>query len=255
MNFIKKNDLFLLEELVRKNFFSKYKDSVLGIVWTILNPLLMTILFTIIFSTVFGRNIGNFPVYFLSARCIYEFFNRGISIAMTSIKGNKNILQRTAAPKYIFVLGSIFSEFITFIIYLILLFGVMIVTHAQFYLTIPLAIIPIFSLIIMAIGLGLMLSITCVYYTDVQHLWYVFSVMLLYASALFYPMDIIPEPYHKYMILNPLFWIIDQFRCFIYVGTIPDLLNIVNSLLLSTIILVCGIIVYKKYEKKVAMRF
>ena len=255
MNFIKKTDLFLLGELIRKNFFSKYKDSVLGILWTILNPLLMTILFTIIFSTVFGNNIENFPVYFLSGRCIFEFFNSGITVSLNSIKGNKNILQKTAAPKYIFVLGSIISEFITFIIYLILLIGVMIVTHAQFYLTIPLSIIPILSLTIMTIGLGLMLSIICVYYTDAQHLWKVFATMILYASALFYPMDIIPEPYHQYMILNPIFWSIDQFRCFVYTGTMPNFLNMVNSILLSIIILVLGIIIFKKYEKKVAMRF
>ncbi|WP_296790761.1 ABC transporter permease [uncultured Methanobrevibacter sp.] len=255
MNFIKENDLFLLSELVKKNFLSKYKDSVLGVIWTILNPLLLTILFTIIFSTLFGKNIVNFPVYFLSGRCIFEFFNSGISIAMRSIKGNKNILQKTAAPKYVFVLGGIFSEYITFIIYLILLLAVMVVTHAQFHITIPLAIIPIFSLTLMIIGLGLILSITCVYYTDIIHLWTVFSMMLLYASAIFYPMSIIPEPFHQYMILNPLFWIIDQFRCFVYMGTIPNTLNMINSLLLSTIILILGVIIFKKYEKKVAMRF
>jgi len=107
----------------------------------------------------------------------------------------------------------------------------------------------------MIIGLGLMLSIICVYYTDVQHLWGVLSVMIMYSSALFYPMDIIPEPFHQYMILNPLYWIVDQFRSFIYVGAIPDVLNMVNSLLLSVIILIFGIIIFKKYEKKVSMRF
>ncbi|MEE0935868.1 MAG: ABC transporter permease [Methanobrevibacter sp.] len=255
MNFIEDKDLFLLGEIVKKNFFSKYKDSVLGIFWTILKPLLMTVLFTIIFSTVFGRNIENFPVYFLSGRCIFEFFNGAVSVSILSIKGNKNILQKTAAPKYIFVLGSIISEFLTFLIYLILLFMVMIVTHAQFYLTMPLAVIPIISLIIMTTGVGLMLSIANVYYTDIQHLWGIVSIMIMYASALFYPMDIVPEPYCHYMMLNPIFWIIDQFRHFIYLGGMPQFFNVLNSLLLSTIILVCGIIIFKKYEKNVTMRF
>lgn len=254
MNLFNKKDLFLLEEIVRRNFFSKYKDSVLGVFWTVLKPLLMTILFTIIFSTVFGRSIENFPLYFLSGRCIFEFFNNGISVSMNAIKGNKNIIQKTAAPKYIFILGSIISEFLTFIIYLILLVGVIIVTHAQFYIIAPMGIIPIISLIIMVTGLGFMLSIACVYYTDIQHLWSVLSVMIMYASALFYPMEIVPEPYRSYMMLNPLYWIVDQFRCFIYAGTIPSLLNIINSLLLSSIIFVLGIIVFKKYEYKVTMR-
>lgn len=254
MSFIKKNDYFLLGEVVKRNFSAKYKDSSLGMFWTLLKPLLMTILFTIIFSTLFGRGIDNYPLYFLSGRCIFDFFNGGILATMNSIKGNKNILQKTAAPKHIFIFGSIISEFLTFIIYLLLLIGVMIVTKAQFYPTLPLTIIPIISVIIMVTGLGLMLSIICVYYTDIQHLWSVVSIMIMYSSALFYPMDIIPEPYHQYMILNPLFWIIDQFRYFIY-GGIPQLNYIINSLLFSTIILILGIIIFKKYEHKVTMRF
>lgn len=255
MSLVSKNELFLLEEIVKKNFASKYKDSVLGIFWTILKPLLMTALFTIIFSTIFGRGIANYPLYFLSGRCIFDFFNASINVSMTSIKGNKNILQRTAAPKYIFIIGSVISEFLNFIIYVFLLAGVMIVTNATFYPTIPLAIIPIISLVIMITGFGLMLSIICVYYTDVQHLWGVLSLMLMYSSAVFYPMDIIPEPYYHFMILNPLYWIIDQFRCFIYNGTIPSITYMINSLLLSTIILVIGIIIFKKYEKRVSMKF
>ena len=79
--------------------------------------------------------------------------------------------------------------------------------------------------------------------------------MIMYTSAIFYPMDIIPEPFYSYMILNPLFWIIDQFRSLALYGTIPDLLYISNSLLLSLIILIFGIIIFKKYEKQVPMKF
>ena len=255
MKIIKKNDIFLLEELVKRNFISKYKDSVLGILWTILSPLLMMALFTIIFSTVFGRNIDNFPVYFLNGWCIFMFFNASINASMMALKGNENILKRTPAPKYIFVLSGIISEFINFIIMLILLIGVVIVTRTPLHLTSILSIIPIISLIIMSIGLGLIFSVACVYYTDVKHLWQVLSMMILYASAVFYPMDIIPEPYHQFMVLNPLYWIINQFRCLFYQGIIPQLGYILNSLLLSSIILVFGIIVFFAYEYKLTMKF
>jgi len=80
-------------------------------------------------------------------------------------------------------------------------------------------------------------------------------MMVMYGCAIFYPMDIIPEPFHSVMILNPMFWIIDQFRDFVVYGAIPDLLNIVNSLLISVIVLLLGIIIFKKYEKKVTMKF
>ena len=249
-------NLFLIDEIVKKNFASKYKDSVLGIMWSVLKPLLVMILLTIIFSTIFGRNIENYPVYYLSGRCLFDFFTSGISVAMNAIRGNQNILLKTSAQKYVFVVGGVISEFLNFIITLVILLAVMIVTRTPFHLnTIPLAIIPVISLMMMIVGLGLILSILSVYYSDIRHLWGVITMMLMYASALFYPMEIIPEPYHKFMILNPVFWIIDQFRHFAVWGTIPDGLNIFNSLLLSSIILVFGIIVFKKYQGKVAMKF
>lgn len=256
MSLIKKNEIFLLEEIVKKNFSSKYKDSTLGIFWTILSPLLMMGLFTIVFSTLFGQDIKNYPVYFLCGWCIYQFFNVTITASMTSLKNNKNILQRTPAPKHIFVLGSILSEFLNYLIMFIILIGVMIVTHAQFYFpAIIFSIVPIISLLIMITGLGLILSVACVYYSDIQHLWSVLSLMILYASAVFYPMDIIPEPFHQNLILNPLFWIIDQFRCYVYYGTFPHIIPIINSLLISSIILVIGIIIFKTFESRITMKF
>lgn len=256
MNSIKKNDLFLLEEIVKKNFSSKYKESVLGVLWTILSPLLMMALFTIIFSTIFGRNINNYAVYFLCGWCLFQFFTTSISASMDALRGNKAILQRTPAPKYIFVLGGILSEFLNYLIMLILLVIIMFITHATFHFPIIFCtIIPVISLFIMIVGLGLMLSIACVYYTDIRHLWSVISMMLMYASAIFYPMDIIPEPFREYMMLNPLYWVIDQFRCFVYLGIVPNGINLINLLLLSLIILIFGIIVFKKYEDKVVTKF
>lgn len=256
MELLTKNDLFLLEVLIRRNFSAKYKDSVLGIFWSVLRPLLTVVILTIIFSTIFSGSIKNFPVYLFSGRCIFIFFTDTVGLCMNSISNNKNILLKTSTPKYIFVLATIISEFLNFIIAILLLVGVMLVTNANFYFNlIPFAIIPVISTTMMILGFGLMLSIISVYYTDIKHLWGVVVMMLFYASAIFYPMDIIPEPYHHYLVLNPIFWVVDQFRSFVYYGTFPTLISMVNSLLLSAIILIIGIIIFKKYENKVLMKF
>ena len=233
------------------HFLSKYKGSVLGILWSVLKPLLTMIVLTIIFSTIFHGAIENYPVYLLSGRCVFDYFTSANSLSMMAIRGNANILKRTAAPKYIFVLGGIASEFINFCITFILLIGVMIVTHAPFHFeTMFLSVIPIISLIIMITGMGLIFSILCSYYSDIQYIWGVISMIIMYASAIFYPIDIIPEVFRQYIILNPVFWIIDQFRDFMVYGTMHDPLNVINSLLLSCIIFVFGIIVFKKYEQR-----
>ena len=255
MNLINENGRFLLEEIVKKNFSSKYKDSVLGILWSVLKPLLIMIILTIIFSSLFTGRVENYPVYLLSGRCIYDFFSSATNVTMMAIKGNQNILKRTPAPKFIFILGGVISEFLNFIISLMILIGVMIVTGATFHITIPLAIIPLISLFLLITGIGFILSIICVYYTDIQHLWGVITMIVMYGCAIFYPMDIIPEPYHSIMVLNPMFWIIDQFRDFVVYGTLPDPLNIVNTILISLIVLILGILIFKKYEKKVTLKF
>lgn len=252
---INTNKLFLLEEIVKQNFASKYKGSILGIFWSFLKPLLIMILLTIIFSSIFSGSIVNYPVYVLSGKCIYDFFSAGVSASMTSLKRNQNILKRTSAPKYIFIVGCVLSEFINFLITLIILFGVMVATNTTFSLLMILSVIPVFSIAIMITGIGLVLSILCIHYTDIEHLWSVVVLALMYSSAIFYPMSIIPEPYHSYILLNPFYWAIEQFRDLIYLGIIPNILNIINLILLSIIVLIFGIIIFKKYEKKITKSF
>lgn len=250
-----RNNIFLLEEIVKRNFASKYKDSVVGIFWSILKPLLMMVVFTIIFSALFSGSIEYFAVYYLSGRCVYEFFMTSVSSCMYVISSNQNIIQKTPVPKHIFILGAIISEFLNFIISLIILVAVMIVTGCPFHFeTMFLSIIPTISLILIILGLGFLLSILSVYYKDIIHLWSVISLIIMYSSALFYPMDIIPEPYKSVMILNPFYWIITQFREFFIYGTLPNTLNLINALLISLIIFVIGIIVFKKYQNKVIMK-
>lgn len=255
-SFINEKHLFLLEEVVRKNFSSKYKDSYLGILWSVLNPLLMVLVLTAVFSTILGRGIENYPVYLLSGRCIFSFFMGTVGSSMNVLKSNRNILKKTASPKYIFVLGNIISEFLNFIISFGLLIVVMIVTQATFHFsTMIFFFIPVICITIMIIGGSLAMSIVTVYYTDVKHLWGVFSQIMLYTCAIFYQMDAIPEPYHKYLILNPLYWAIEQFRDLMVFGVMPDALNMLNLFIIALMILTIGAIIFIKYEDNVTLRF
>ena len=137
---------FLLKQLVKRDFTTKYKESFLGIIWSFLNPLLIMVVFTVIFSVLFRREIHNFPVYFLTGRIIYEFFVAATSGAMRSIRGNRGILTKIFVPRYMFAMGSICYEFINFLISLIILFGVMIVTGEQFHWMMFASIIPLILL-------------------------------------------------------------------------------------------------------------
>ena len=196
---------FLLQQLVKRDFTSKYKDSVLGIAWSFFNPLLIMLVFTAIFSMLFGRQIENYPVYFLSGRLIYDFYSAGTKGSMRSIRRNSGILKKIYVPKYMFSISSVCYEFINFLISFVILFGVMIITGAPFHSTILFAIIPLLFLVILIFGIGLILAVCNTYFTDIGYLYNVFTLVLMYASALFYPIEIVPATVQKIFTLNPVY--------------------------------------------------
>ncbi len=244
---------FLLKQLVKRDLTSKYKDSVLGIAWSFLNPLLIMIVFTAIFSMLFGRQIENYPVYFLSGRVIFDFYKSATQGAMKSIKGNASILKKIYIPKYMLIISKICYESINFLISIIILFGVMFVTGAPYQITTFLALIPLAFLIILILGIGLILSVCNTYFTDVGHLYGVFSLILMYASALFYPMEIVPVTVQRIFTLNPIYCAITSFReCVIY-GVAPNIFTISYLAVFAFTTLGIGIILFKMYDKKLAL--
>ena len=252
---IKRNtsEHFLLKQLIKKNFTAKYKDSILGILWSFINPLLTMLLLTAIFSTIFSGNIKNYPVYFLAGRCLFDFYSAATKTAMNSIKGNSGILKRIFVPRYIFAFGGICSEFVNFLISLIILIAVMYLTGLHLTLISFAVIIPIVILFVMTAGIGLILSIMCTYFRDIEYLYNIFIMLLMYASALFYPVDIIPESFRQYLYLNPVFLLIDQFRDIIMYNTLPNITNIIGTSLFAFIMLIIGILIFKKYQKKITL--
>ena len=244
---------FLLKQLIKKNFTSKYKDSVLGILWSFLSPLIEMAILTAIFSTIFARSIENFPVYFMAGRCILNFFNSGSKAAMTSLVSNRSILQKIYVPRYIFALGNICSEFLNFLMSLIVMIGIMIVTQSPFYTMSLFAIIPIAILFILITGVGLILAIVCTKFSDIEYLYRIFTSLLTYACAIFYPMDIVPQPVRGYMELNPIYGIIAQFREFIMYGRFPSNKIMITTFVFSVVIFFIGIFVFRKYQDKITL--
>lgn len=242
---------FLLKQLVKRNFSAKYKDSVLGILWSFLNPLLTMIALTIIFGALFQRSIENYPVFFLIGRCMYDYFSHGTKIAMNSLKSNKGILEKIHVPKYIFIAGGVTSEFINYLITLIILVLVMIATWAPFYLTALLSIIPMLILTGIILGSGLILAIGASYFTDIKYLYNVFVMILMYASAIFYPIDVVPMPFRQYMEFNPVYACIAQMRQMIMTGTLPPLTSFLYTLIWAIVLILIGTLIFKKYQKKI----
>lgn len=241
---------FLLVQLTKRDINRRYRNSVLGIFWSFLEPLLTMIVMTLIFSFIFKRAIPNFPVYYLIGRVAFGLFQTGTTGSMKSIIGNASILKTVYVPKYLYALSNVLSSFVTFLLSLIILFAVMIATHVQFTIYIIFASLPVLILIILTLGVSLILATVTVFFRDMEHLWGVFVMILMYSSAIFYPASIIPPQYQIILTLNPLYAIISCLRSVILDGTLYNPATLFFAAACAIISLVIGMAIFYKYQNK-----
>lgn len=248
LNFKKYYYLFTI--LVKRDIKKKYKGSALGILWSLLNPLLQMAVLTIIFSTLFKRNIENFPLYMITGRLVFEFFSSGTTTAMKSIIHSAALIKKVYIPKYIMTLSRVLSNFIIFSISLLDLLLVMIFTGADF--TINLLYIPVYLLFLLVFtsGVSLILATIATFFRDIEHLYGVFTMMLMYFSAIFYPVEIIPDKFQTLLQFNPLYHYISGFRQIVYNGASPEIGNLLICFGLATISIVIGLVVFERNQDK-----
>ena len=177
---------FLLSNLINRDIKVKYRRSKLGILWSVLNPLMMMCVLTLVFSHIFRFGIKNYAVYILSGQLIFNYFTESTTMSMESVIGYSPLIKKVYVPKYIFPLEKSCFAFVNMVFSLIALVVVMFLTGASFYPTFVLAVYPLFTLFFFSLGVGLFLSSSAIFFRDIIHLWSVFTTVLMYASAIIY---------------------------------------------------------------------
>ncbi|MBQ6663619.1 MAG: ABC transporter permease [Firmicutes bacterium] len=204
---------FLLWELVKKGIKLKYRRSYLGIVWSLIEPILTTIVLVIVFGTLFNNKDPQFPLYVVSGRLLYTFFQSGTKQATTAIRNNSSMIKKVYVPKYLYPLAGVLFNFIIFLISLIVLVLVMIYTHTLPTLYLWQFLPALAILLVFTIGCGMFLSALHVFFRDVEYLWNVMLMLIMYMSAIFYFPDRLLKSRWAFVIqYNPLYCIIDIFR-------------------------------------------
>lgn len=248
-NFFKYN--FLLSELVKKDIKLKYRRSVLGLFWTLLEPLLTMVVLTVVFSQLRGKSENFFPVYILTGRLLYTFFANSTKAAMKAIRTNSGMIKKVYIPKYIYPLSNVISNFVIFLLSLPVLVLVAIILKVPFTWHVFEAIIPLILLLIMSLGVGMILSAMAVFFRDIEYLWSVALMLVMYCSAIFYePGSVIKNGYGWVFSINPLYAIITNFRNSIIYGTSMDMNALIYSTVFSFGSLFIGVwFFYKKQDK------
>lgn len=239
---------FLLSQLVARDFKTKYKRSVLGVLWSFLNPLLTMSVQYIVFSTLFKTSIDNFPVYLLIGIVFFSFFSEAVSMSLMSIISNANLITKVYVPKYIYPVSRVLSSTVNFLLSMIPLLLVVIITKASFTPAFLLLPFSMGCLIIFCLGLGMLLSSAMVYFRDTQFLWNVISMLWMYATPIFYPESIIPDQFMLIYKMNPLYHFIRFSRTIIMQGISPEPVAYLYCLIFAFGMLAIGATVFKKTQ-------
>ncbi len=245
---------YLLYNLISRDFKLKYRRSVLGVAWSVLNPLLMCAVMVVVFGGLFGgrgSGIDNFPVYLVIGQLMFTFFRESTTMAMGSVMANAMLLRKVYIPKYIFPLEKTCFGLVNYFFSFIALIIIMIVTGTPLHATVLLAVYPIVTLFFFSLGVGLVLSTMAVFFRDVIHLWEVFTTVLMYFSAIFYhPSQFGVAALETFIKFNPIYWYITAFRAVVLDGELLTWNMVWICGLCSLVMLALGLFVFKKKQDK-----
>ena len=241
---------FLIQQLVARDFKTKYKRSVLGYLWSFLNPLLTMLVQYIVFSTIFKSGIENYPVYLLSGIILFSFFSEAVGQGLGSIINNASLITKVYVPKYIYPITKVASISINLFISLIPLLLVMLMTGVR--ITPALLLLPfvLACLLLFCIGMVLMLSAAMVFFRDTQYLWGIASMIWMYATPLFYPENIIPSHFRFIQAFNPMYHMVKFARIILIEGISPAPMLYGTCLLSAVVTCVIGAWIFKKTQNK-----
>lgn len=252
--FEKNQYLFVIKELTSREIRRKYVGSKLGILWSVLNPLLMMVVMTLIFSFMFRRSIENFPLYYLAGMIMWTLFSEVTNSSMTSLLDNRSLLMRTKLPLHTFVLSRAYTALTNFLYTLVPFVLLLIIYRIKPSLTMLLFPIDILLTMVMSVGVSYILSILYVYFKDIKYLYGVFLRILLYLSALFYPVSSLPEGLQEVIGYNPIYMSVYIARETMIYGRFPHYTAWVKLIIAGAISLGVGILVFNRNRNGVMSR-
>ena len=216
---------YILGAIVSKNFKSQYRNSVLGVVWTVLNPLLNMIVMALVFSEMFGSKagVGNYPVYLFCGNLIFSIMRQATTQSLTSIVGNAGLIKKVRISYSVFPISNTCLSLVNFGMSFIALIGIMLFEKQQFHWTMVLTLTIIPAVLMFSLGIGLILASLYVFFRDIKHMYSVALTLWTYLTPLFYTASSLKNSaIAKIVELNPMTQYVTMFRDIIQWGNVPS---------------------------------
>lgn len=242
---------FTLVSLIGRDFKLKYRRSVLGVVWSVLNPLLMMCVLSAVFSFFLRfEGVENYPLYLILGNTLFAVMSESTSSAMTSIIDSSSLIKKIKIEKMIFPIEKVLFAIVNFCFSLIAVAAVMAFFHIA--PTVHLVMLPVLLtyVLLFSAGLSLLLSALAVFFRDVCHLWSVVITAWTYATPLFYPVSILPEWMLAVEKFNPMYHYVTYFRDIVLWNQWPGLQENLVCLAFAVITFAIGLLVFRKLQKK-----
>ncbi len=240
----------LLKEFVKKGIRMKYRNSVLGIIWSLFEPLLSILVYVMVFGTLFHHRDLSFALYVSCGRLLYAFFSDGTQSASSSIRANAEILRKVYVPQYLYPLSEILWHYVIFLISLVVLVPFYIAAGQTPDLSILWVFPALLLLLVLTTGLGLILCCCNVFFRDVEYIWRVLLMLIMYSSAIFYYPDVILKSDLAFLLrLNPVYGVIALFRCGILAEEVTAWMLIYPAVVSMTA-LATGILLFRKLKRR-----
>lgn len=235
----------LIGHLAKNQVSLKYRKSYLGMLWSLLNPLLTMIILTMVFSTIFDRQIENFPIYLMCGKLIFDFNSECTNTSLNSVVNNSSLIKKIYIPKYAFPLSSALASLVNMIFSLLALIVVMIFTRLPFQPAMLMFWLPLGYVFMFSTGLGLILASLNVFFRDIKHLYKVLTTLWMYMTPLFYPIEAMSDVVKQIIQFNPLYHYIKLFRGMFLYGTLPTLEENIICFSIGAVTIIVGAVIMK----------
>lgn len=252
-----KKSMVVLGSMVKRNIKNQYRRSVLGIFWTVLNPLLNMLVMWFVFDKIFGRTSSSlfYPVYILSGNIAFTFMRTATTMSLTCMVENYDLLTKTRVPYSVFPISKNLSAMVNLgfsVIALIILMLACIPQGVKFYWTMFMMPVPwLPALFMFSLGMSFALSAIYVRFRDIHHLYSVFLTLWMYATPIFYSLDTLKlgDTARKIMMLNPMYYYVEYLRELL-LGVVPSAQMHLICYGIGFVTLLLGYVIFRASRKK-----
>jgi len=244
----------LIIQFVSRTIKIRYKRSILGVVWTMLNPLLIMIVLTVVFSSLFRFEIAFFPIYFLSGQIVWLLFASSTSGAMGEMVLSGDLLKRIYVPKSVFAVASVSTGIINLLLSILPLIAIALALGLRLKLALLVWPFSILLVSIFSLGMSLLLSAAAIYFADMLPVYEVILTLWLYLTPIIYPLEIVPPEWLWFFKLNPMYYFVEAFRMPILYGIVPGRGIWIPAIVYALVTLIAGGWLFTKKSNEYAYR-